>query len=68
MPTQPGVKGLIATLDWSFSMGRDWGSPEIPPEKVDLKAMVRLAPKVATKPRWMWQFGKEFRQPASCPT
>ena len=31
-----GAKGLIATLDWSFSMGRDWGSPEIP-EKVDLK-------------------------------
>ena len=34
-----GAKGLIATLDWSFSMGRDWGSPEIP-EKVDLKTMV----------------------------
>ena len=30
-------------------------------QKVDLKAMVRLAPKVATKPRWMWQFGKEFK-------
>lgn len=22
-----GAKALIATLDWSFSMGRDWGSP-----------------------------------------
>lgn len=52
-----GVNGLIATLDWSFSMGRDWGSPEIP-EKVDLKTMVRMAPKVATKPRWLWQFGR----------
>src|SRR5687767_14374181 len=31
-----GATGLIATLDWSFSMGRDWGSPEIP-EKVDLQ-------------------------------
>jgi isopentenyl diphosphate isomerase/L-lactate dehydrogenase-like FMN-dependent dehydrogenase len=31
---QAGAVGLIATLDWSFSMGRDWGSPEIP-EKVD---------------------------------
>ncbi len=48
-----GAKGLIATLDWSFSMGRDWGSPEIP-EKVDLKTMVRMAPKVATKPRWLY--------------
>jgi heme/flavin dehydrogenase (mycofactocin system) len=52
-----GAKGLIATLDWSFSMGRDWGSPEIP-EKVDLKTMVRMAPKVATKPRWLYEFGK----------
>ena len=52
-----GSKGLIATLDWSFSMGRDWGSPEIP-EKVDLKTMVRMAPLVAGKPRWLWEFGK----------
>jgi pre-mycofactocin synthase len=61
-----GSKGLIATLDWSFSMGRDWGSPEIP-EKVDLKAMVRLAPQVATKGRWMWQFGQEFRKTHKLP-
>ncbi|GCD91097.1 pre-mycofactocin synthase MftD [Nocardioides sp. LS1] len=51
-----GAKGLIATLDWSFSMGRDWGSPEIP-EKINLKTMIRMAPAVATKPRWLWQFG-----------
>src|SRR6476660_6951821 len=25
-----GAVGVIATLDWSFSMGRDWGSPHIP--------------------------------------
>ena len=52
-----GAKGLIATLDWSFSMGRDWGSPEIP-EKIDLKTMIRIAPQVITKPRWMWEFGR----------
>ncbi|MCW2850233.1 MAG: L-lactate dehydrogenase [Marmoricola sp.] len=52
-----GAKGLIATLDWSFSMGRDWGSPEIP-EKVDLKTMVRLAPAVARRPRWLYEFAK----------
>jgi heme/flavin dehydrogenase (mycofactocin system) len=51
-----GAQGLIATLDWSFSMGRDWGSPEIP-EKIDLRTMIRMAPKVVTKPRWLWQFG-----------
>ncbi|TDD90656.1 mycofactocin system-associated heme/flavin dehydrogenase [Saccharopolyspora karakumensis] len=50
-----GARGLMATLDWSFSMGRDWGSPEIP-EKVDLKTMVRMAPKVATKLRWLSTF------------
>ena len=63
---QAGAVGLIATLDWSFSMGRDWGSPEIP-EKVDLKAMVRLAPKVATKPRWLYQFGQQYRQTGKLP-
>jgi heme/flavin dehydrogenase (mycofactocin system) len=63
---EAGSQGLIATLDWSFSMGRDWGSPEIP-EKVDLKAMVRLAPKVATKPRWLWQFGQQYRETGRLP-
>jgi pre-mycofactocin synthase len=57
-----GARGLIATLDWSFSMGRDWGSPEIP-EKVDLRTMVRFAPRVATKPRWMKEFAKAGKIP-----
>jgi pre-mycofactocin synthase len=61
-----GAKGLIATLDWSFSMGRDWGSPEIP-EKVDLKTMVRMAPKVVTKPRWLYQFGQNYRRTGQLP-
>jgi heme/flavin dehydrogenase (mycofactocin system) len=52
-----GAKGLIATLDWSFSMGRDWGSPEIP-EKVDLKTMLRFAPQVARRPRWLAGFAR----------
>jgi isopentenyl diphosphate isomerase/L-lactate dehydrogenase-like FMN-dependent dehydrogenase len=25
-----GAVGVIVTLDWSFSFGRDWGSPRIP--------------------------------------
>ena len=61
-----GAKGLIATLDWSFSMGRDWGSPEIP-EKVDLKTMVRLAPSVVTRPRWLYQFGQDYRRTGQLP-
>jgi len=52
-----GVKGLVVTLDWSFSIGRDWGSPWIP-EKVDLKAMVRLAPETIKRPRWLLDFAK----------
>ena len=57
-----GARGLIATLDWSFSIGRDWGSPEIP-EKLDLKTMVRMAPKVVTKPVWLYRFGKSRQIP-----
>jgi heme/flavin dehydrogenase (mycofactocin system) len=52
-----GVVGLIATLDWSFSIGRDWGSPEIP-EKVDLRTKIRLAPQIVRRPRWAWQFAR----------
>lgn len=50
-----GAVGLIATLDWSFSMGRDWGSPEIP-EKVDFKTAMKFAPQVLRKPRWLKSF------------
>jgi heme/flavin dehydrogenase (mycofactocin system) len=54
-----GAKGLIVTTDWSFSMGRDWGSPEIP-EKVNLKAAIRLAPEVMLKPRWLASFARSL--------
>jgi isopentenyl diphosphate isomerase/L-lactate dehydrogenase-like FMN-dependent dehydrogenase len=57
-----GAIGLIATLDWSFSIGRDWGSPEIP-EKVDLRTMVRMAPEVVRKPRWLASFARTGRLP-----
>src|SRR3546814_11203185 len=43
-----GSQGLIATMDWSFSMRRDWGSPEIP-AKVDIKHMIRILPPVANR-------------------
>src|ERR1700727_2777722 len=46
-----GAVGLIATLDWSFSHGRDWGSPTIP-ETVDLRAMLRFAPEALAHPGW----------------
>ena len=58
-----GAKGLILTTDWSFSHGRDWGSPKIP-EAMNLATMVRMFPEVVTKPRWLWSFGKGLRPPA----
>jgi L-lactate dehydrogenase (cytochrome)/glycolate oxidase len=47
-----GAVGLILTLDWSFSHGRDWGSPAIP-ESMDLKTMVRFAPEVLVRPAYL---------------
>lgn len=57
-----GAAGLIATTDWSFAHGRDWGSPKIP-EQMNLATMVRMSPEVLTKPRWLWGFGKGLRPP-----
>jgi heme/flavin dehydrogenase (mycofactocin system) len=52
-----GARGLIVTLDWSFSHSRDWGSPWIP-DKLDLKAMLRLAPEVLARPGWLAQWAR----------
>ena len=57
-----GAVGMIATTDWSFSHGRDWGSPKIP-EQMNLRTMLKMSPEVITKPRWLWSFGKGLRPP-----
>jgi pre-mycofactocin synthase len=57
-----GAVGLIITTDWSFSSGRDWGSPKIP-EKMDLRAMLRFAPEGITRPRWLLDFAKPGKMP-----
>ena len=54
--------GLIATLDWSFSHGRDWGSPTIP-ETVNLRAMLRFAPEALSHPRWFLSFARTGKRP-----
>ena len=46
---EAGAVGLILTTDWSFSHGRDWGSPKIP-ESMNMRTMLRLSPEVITKP------------------
>ena len=57
-----GAAGLIVTLDWSFSHGRDWGSPTIP-ERLDIKTMARLAPEGISRPRWLTAFARTGRLP-----
>jgi L-lactate dehydrogenase (cytochrome)/glycolate oxidase len=57
-----GAVGLIATLDWSFSHGRDWGSPSIP-EAVNLRNLLRFAPEALAHPRWSWSFARTGRLP-----
>jgi heme/flavin dehydrogenase (mycofactocin system) len=52
-----GAVGMIATLDWSFAYGRDWGSPFIP-EKINFEAARRCAPQVLARPRWLLDFAK----------
>jgi heme/flavin dehydrogenase (mycofactocin system) len=52
-----GAKGIILTLDWSFAHRRDWGSPAIP-EQLDVKTMLKLAPQVIGKPRWLRDFAR----------
>ncbi|WP_067480185.1 pre-mycofactocin synthase MftD [Nocardia amamiensis] len=57
-----GAVGLILTLDWSFSHGRDWGSPVIP-EKLDLRTMLKFAPQTLARPRWLATYVRSGRIP-----
>jgi L-lactate dehydrogenase (cytochrome) len=57
-----GAKALIVTLDWSFAHRRDWGSPPIP-EKLDLKAMMKFAPEVVTRPRYLLDWMRSGKLP-----
>jgi len=57
-----GAVGLIVTLDWSFSNGRDWGSPAIP-EKINFKAILQYAPEAITHPKWLLAFARSGKIP-----
>ncbi len=59
---QAGVAGLIVTLDWQFSHGRDWGSPRIP-DKLDLKTMLSFAPETIIRPRWLLAYARSGGPP-----
>jgi len=57
-----GARGLIVTLDWTFSHSRDWGSPWIP-DKLDLRAMARLAPQALVRPAWLLEWARSGSPP-----
>jgi heme/flavin dehydrogenase (mycofactocin system) len=57
-----GAVGLIATTDWSFSHGRDWGSPTIP-EAMNLRTTLKMMPEGLTRPSWLLQWAKTMRPP-----
>jgi heme/flavin dehydrogenase (mycofactocin system) len=59
---QAGAKGLIVTLDWTFAHRRDWGSPSIP-ERIDVRAMAKLAPEALARPRWLAEFVRSGKLP-----
>ena len=58
-----GAVGLIATLDWSFSHGRDWGSPVIP-ETLTCRRWPASPPRRLSAPAGC----TPSPSPASCPT
>jgi heme/flavin dehydrogenase (mycofactocin system) len=57
-----GAVGVIATTDWTFSNGRDWGSPTIP-ERIDVKAALQFAPDVLRHPRWLLDYARSGHIP-----
>jgi len=58
-----GAKGLIVTLDWSFSHSRDWGSPSIP-QGFDLATILQHAPEVSMRPGWLLSWVRSGGLPA----
>jgi heme/flavin dehydrogenase (mycofactocin system) len=57
-----GAAGLIVTLDWSFSHGRDWGSPYIP-ERMSMRALLRYTPELVRRPRYVGKWARTFTIP-----
>ena len=53
-----GVAGLIVTLDWSFSTPAT-GAARTIPERLDARTMVRFAPEVLRRPRWVAAVGAD---------
>ena len=59
---QAGAVGLIVTTDWTFSHGRDWGSPKIP-ERMNLRTMARMMPEALARPGWFLKYARTLQPP-----
>jgi pre-mycofactocin synthase len=59
---EAGAAGLILTTDWTFSHGRDWGSPAIP-EQMNFRTMAKFAPEALTRPGWFLDWAKSGSPP-----
>ncbi|MCB0933041.1 MAG: mycofactocin biosynthesis FMN-dependent deaminase MftD [Mycobacterium sp.] len=57
-----GARGLIVTTDWSFSHGRDWGSPKIP-AKMNLLTAIKMSPQGLVRPGWFLEWAKTLGPP-----
>jgi pre-mycofactocin synthase len=57
-----GAVGMIVTLDWTFSNGRDWGSPYIP-QRINLEAARRYALQVLVRPARLYAYLKAGHDP-----
>jgi heme/flavin dehydrogenase (mycofactocin system) len=61
-----GATALIVTLDWSFPVSRDWGSPAIP-ERLDLRNLARLAPAGLARPAYLIDWLRHWLQHGGLP-
>ncbi|MGZ0229367.1 MAG: pre-mycofactocin synthase MftD [Acidimicrobiales bacterium] len=60
---QAGAKGIILTLDWTFTHSRDWGSPDIP-SKVGIKTMLKHGPEALMHPKWLAMWARSGHLPS----
>ena len=57
-----GAKGMILTLDWSFSHGRDWGSPHIP-QTFSVKELLPHVGETLMRPGYMLRWLRKGKIP-----
>jgi heme/flavin dehydrogenase (mycofactocin system) len=59
-----GARGLIVTLDWTWSHARDWNSPYIPAEIWTWPTVRKLGPEVLLRPKWAYRWARAGGPPS----